>query len=168
MPSKLTVELLDRGERFRDGSRHGRRQEAAEELVEPPMLASQGLGQGLRGRLVHLAFSELFHAGGERIDPMPLAAKRVALTLLAGVFALACRKPGDPVRETLDRIVDAANRRDAGSVVSQLAAGYRDAQDQGPGEVAAVLRRYFAAYEILNVRITGLEIERAPEAARAR
>ena len=99
---------------------------------------------------------------------MPLAAKRFALTLLTGVFALACRKPGDPVRKTLDRIVDAANRRDAGAVVSQLAAGYRDAQDQGPAEVGAVLRRYFAAYEILNVRITRLEIERAPEAARVR
>jgi hypothetical protein len=90
------------------------------------------------------------------------------MMLFVCALALACRKSGDPVRETLDRIVDAASKRDAGVVVSHLAAGYRDAQDQGPTEVGAVLRRYFAAYEILNVRITGLEIERAPEAARAR
>ena len=100
---------------------------------------------------------------------MPLVARWfAALALLGGVYAFACRKAGDPVRETLDRIVDAANKRDAGAVVAQLAASYRDAQDQGPADVAAVLRRYFAAYEILNVRVTGLEIERAPEAARAR
>lgn len=99
---------------------------------------------------------------------MARGSRFLVLPFLVCGLALACRKPGDPVKETLDRIVEAADKRDADAVVSQLAVGYRDAEDQAPGEVRALLRRYFAAYEILNVRISGLEIERAPEAARAR
>ena len=93
--------------------------------------------------------------------------------ILLGLFFLlaagmACRGGGDPVRETLDRTVRAAGKRDAAAVVENLSSGYRDAQGQTSAEVGATLRRYFAAYESLNVRVTGLEIERAPEAARAR
>jgi hypothetical protein len=93
--------------------------------------------------------------------------RAVLLFFLGAVFG-ACRKEGDPVRETLDRIVRAAEKRDAAGVVANLTAEYRDAEGESPSEVAALLRRYFAAYEILKVRMTGVEIERAPEAARAR
>ena len=104
---------------------------------------------------------------------------RFRLVLLAvlvfGVFGLfsgfvvACRRQeADPVRETLDRIVKAANKRDAGAVAANLAESYRDAEGQAPPDVQGVLRRYFAAYEILEVKISSVEIERAPEAARAR
>ena len=91
-----------------------------------------------------------------------------AASLLAGL-CLACRRQeADPVRQTLDRIVKAANKRDAGAVAANLAESYKDAEGQAPADVQGVLRRYFAAYEILDVKISSLEIERAPEAARAR
>lgn len=99
---------------------------------------------------------------------MPLARKRVLLSLLLGFVCLACREKGDPVRETLDRIVKAARTRDSGAVALNLTGGYRDAEGQTPADVAATLRRYFAAYEIVDIRLSGLEIERAPEAARAK
>ena len=92
----------------------------------------------------------------------------LAAAVLAGL-SLACRKEaGDPVRETLDRIAKAANKRDAAAVAANLAESYRDAEGQAPADVLGLLRRYFAAYEILDVKISSLEIERAPEAARAR
>jgi len=65
-------------------------------------------------------------------------------------------------------MVQAADKRDAAAVVANLSQTYRDAEGQAPPDVAAVLRRYFAAYEILSVKISSVEIERAPEAARAR
>jgi len=84
-------------------------------------------------------------------------------------LCLAChREGGDPVRQTLDKLVQAADKRDAAAVVANLSETYRDAEGQAPPDVAAVLRRYFAAYEILSVKISSVEIERAPEAARAR
>ena len=79
-----------------------------------------------------------------------------------------CREKGDPVRETLDRIVRAAEKRDAEAVVENLSAGYRDEEGQSPAEVAGTLRRYFAAYESLKVRVEDLKVESAPEAAEAR
>ena len=93
--------------------------------------------------------------------------------LLAGIallsLVLACRREGgDPVRQTLDRIVQAADKRDAAAVVAHHSETHRDAEGQAPPDVAALLRRYFAAYEILDVKLSSVEIERAPEAARAR
>ena len=96
--------------------------------------------------------------------------RRAFLAALAVLgLCLACRKDGgDPVRATLDRMAQAAGKRDAAAVVANLSETYRDAEGQAPAEVSAVLRRYFAAYEILDVKISSVEIERAPEAARAR
>lgn len=87
-----------------------------------------------------------------------------------GVLALslACREKADPVREVLDRMVQAAQARDAPGVVENLAADFRDAAGSDAAEASATLRRYFAAYETVSLRIEDLTIERAPEAARAR
>jgi hypothetical protein len=93
---------------------------------------------------------------------------RALLPLSLGLFLAGCPEHGDPVKETLDRVVRAAEKRDAAGVAENLTPDYRDEEGQSPAEVAALLRRYFAAYQTLNVRITGLEIERAPDAARAR
>lgn len=83
-------------------------------------------------------------------------------------LSLACRENADPVREVLDRMVRAAEARDAPGVVENLAADFRDAAGGDAAEASATLRRYFAAYETVSLRIEGLTIERAPEAARAR
>jgi hypothetical protein len=92
--------------------------------------------------------------------------KRAAFLLV--VFAAFCRGGGDPARETLDRVARAADARDAGAVASELAGDYRDATGSGRADVEQTLRGYFAAYEIVQVRLSGVVIERAEGAARAR
>jgi hypothetical protein len=87
-------------------------------------------------------------------------------SLIVLSLALACRRESDPVRATLDRVVKAAQSRDAGAVVENLTGDYRDAEGQASADVAATLRRIFAAYEIIDVRLSDVEIDRAPEAAR--
>ncbi len=90
--------------------------------------------------------------------------------LLAGVLILApaCRESGDPVEATLNRMRKAAQARDAPGVVENLTADFRDAAGGGTGETSEALRRYFAAYEIINLKMRDVTIERAPEAARVR
>ena len=88
-----------------------------------------------------------------------------AFTLLA--FA-ACGRSADPVRETLDRVGRAAHERDASAVGAELSPEYRDASGNGRADVERTLAGYFAAYEIVNVRLSEVTIERAEGAARAR
>ena len=57
-----------------------------------------------------------------------LASRRAFLLLFLCAGYLACRAKGDPVQETLDRVVRAAEKRDASAVVENLSAGYRDAE----------------------------------------
>ena len=90
----------------------------------------------------------------------------IALTLL--VLASRCGAPKDPVRATLDAIVRAANARDAKALFGRVAAGFSAADGSGPAEARATVERYFAAYEILNVSIAGVQIERGSDAARVR
>jgi len=80
--------------------------------------------------------------------------------------ALACRRESDSVRATLDRVVKAAQARDSRAVVENLTGDYRDAEGQTSADVAATLRRIFASYEIIDVRLSDLKFDRAPEAAR--
>ena len=90
----------------------------------------------------------------------------------AAFLLLVLRRPvgggGDPARETLDRVAEAAGARDAGAVAAELAADYRDAAGTGRAEVEQTLRGYFAAYEISRRDAFRRRIERAEGAARAR
>jgi hypothetical protein len=92
----------------------------------------------------------------------------LAGALLLLPLGLACRERGDPARETLDRVASAAGARDAGAVAQELAPDYRDASGGGRTDVEQTLRGYFAAYEIVEVRLSDVVIERAEGAARAR
>jgi hypothetical protein len=89
------------------------------------------------------------------------------LSLIALFLVLGCRRESHPVRAALDRVVKAAQARDAPAVVENLTADYRDAEGQTSAGVSETLRRVFAAYEIIDVRLSDVEIDRAPEAARA-
>jgi hypothetical protein len=97
---------------------------------------------------------------------------RVPRSAAAGLLALAatigCGEKSDPVRQTLDRLVAAAKDRDAGDFVQDLAPGFQAADGSGRADAEATLRRYFAAYESLDVRISDVSIERAADAARVR
>lgn len=87
-----------------------------------------------------------------------------AMAALLVVAAVSCRPSGDPVRQTLDALAHAAEKRDAGAALELIAPDY-----QGTGSRADVesdLRRYLAAYESLSVKLSDVKIERGPDAAR--
>ncbi|MFN2385640.1 MAG: hypothetical protein ABR576_05070 [Thermoanaerobaculia bacterium] len=85
--------------------------------------------------------------------------------LLVGLAA-SCGN-GDPVRESIGRVVAAAEKRDAAAVVEMLSPDFQSAEGAARADVESLLRRYFAAYENLDVEISDLSIERAERAARA-
>jgi hypothetical protein len=91
-----------------------------------------------------------------------------AVLPFAALALLRCGGKGDPARETLDRIAKAARERSASTVAEQLSGDYRDATGNGRADVEQMLRGYFAAYEIVDVTLSDVAIERGEGAARAR
>jgi len=95
------------------------------------------------------------------------AASAVALSLLA--LASSCGAPKDPVRSALDALVRAADARDAGKLFESIATGFSAADGSSRDDARSTVERYFAAYEILDVRLEDVRIERGgPDAARVR
>jgi len=92
-------------------------------------------------------------------------AKTVLLALLVGC---ACAKRGDPVRECLDALVSSAHDRDAAAFLDRVSADFQAADGSGRADAEATLRRYFAGYEILDVSIRDVTVEKAADAARVR
>ena len=70
------------------------------------------------------------------------------------------------MRQALDRLVAAAKDRDAGDFVESLAPDFNAADGTGRADAEATVRRYFAAYDSLDVRISDVSVERAAGAAR--
>lgn len=92
----------------------------------------------------------------------------LALAAVLGVLAGACSHGGDPVRETLDATVKAANARDTKELFSRVAPNFQAADGSGLADARAAVDRDFAAYEILGVTIRDVRIERGEGAARVR
>ena len=90
-----------------------------------------------------------------------------ALALLVATV-VGCGEKSDPVRQALDRLVAVAKERDAAKFVESLALDFRADDGTGRADAEATLRRYFAAYESLDVRMSDVSIERAADAARVR
>jgi hypothetical protein len=88
--------------------------------------------------------------------------------VLAALLLSARCAPKDPVRATLDAIVRAANARDAKALFDRVANGFSAADGSGRAEARGMVERYFAAYEILNVSIGDVRVERGGDAARVR
>ena len=88
--------------------------------------------------------------------------------LLFACIGLACGRGGDPVRGSLDRIVGAANARDSKALFERVAPGFEAADGSGRADTEAMVKRYFAAYESLDVSIRDVQIERGADAARVR
>jgi len=95
--------------------------------------------------------------------------------MLFSVFALAlasaalgCGETGDPVKASLDRIVKSVHERDARAFMDNVAEDFSAAEGMTGAEALETVRRYFAAYAILDVSLRGVTIERAENTARAR
>jgi hypothetical protein len=94
-----------------------------------------------------------------------LLAASTALTVLS---VAACGGGRDPIQATLDAIVKAADARDARALFQRVAPGFQAADGSGFAEAQSTVERYFAAYEVLDVSIRDVRIERAEGAARVR
>lgn len=92
----------------------------------------------------------------------------MAMAFPAALALSACGSGGDPVRATLDAVVKAADARDAKALFQRFAPGFQAADGSGFAEAQSTVERYFAAYEILDVSIRDVRIERAEGAARVR
>jgi len=97
------------------------------------------------------------------------AVTRLALSLVCVTLLLpACAKKGDPVRDAVDAMAKAANARDESALFSHVAANFQAADGSGLAEARSLVQRAFAAYEILHVTFSDVQIERSEGAARVR
>ncbi|HEY7862603.1 MAG TPA: nuclear transport factor 2 family protein [Thermoanaerobaculia bacterium] len=83
--------------------------------------------------------------------------------LLAGL--ISCGTSGDPAAEAVARLEAAADERDAKAFLENLTADFTGAEGADRAAAERLVRGYFAAYEALDVAISGLEIERTGESA---
>jgi hypothetical protein len=94
--------------------------------------------------------------------PLERAVKTAALAVvLAG---LSCRPAGDPIRATLDSVAAAARGRNADKLLENVAADFQGADGSSRAEAESTLRRLFAAYEILDVELSEVTIEKSESA----
>jgi len=124
------------------------------------MRAASAEDRSLAEKIIRSRFWHASRAAGSR--PLRIA----ALGLCLAAAPPACREKADPVRQALDSIVEAAQDRDPDGVLENLSSDFRDANGTGLSEAQSTLRRYFAAYESLQIAIADLSVERAPNAAR--
>ena len=82
----------------------------------------------------------------------------IPLMLAAG---LACSgKPADPIEALQAELVAAAEDRDADRFGEGLSAGFSGPRGLTRAEALADLRRYFAAYESVDLEVYGIEVDR--------
>jgi hypothetical protein len=89
------------------------------------------------------------------------------------IFALlavlpACRKPADPLTSAVNFLVVSANRRDRDAILRKVAPDFQAEDGSSRAEIDSRLRQIFAAYDTLQVVLSGLTIERGNEVALAR
>lgn len=83
-------------------------------------------------------------------------------------MGIGCRKSGDPVQEGLDDIARAAHNRDAAALFERVTAGFQSGDGSSRADAESLVRRTFAAYEVLDVTLKDVSIERSESAAHAR
>jgi hypothetical protein len=91
----------------------------------------------------------------------------ILLSSVVGGLA-ACPQTSDPIRGTLNHVAKAAHDRDARAVAAELSDDYRDTAGNGRAEAEQMLRGYFAAYEVVDVSLGEITVERSEAAARVR
>jgi len=90
---------------------------------------------------------------------------RRAVTIAILLF-VTCKK-GDPIANVIHDIEKAADDRNAGAIVEQLATSYAD-DNGGRNEVEQNLKRYFFAYKSVDVSISDLQTWQSGPTAQAR
>ena len=80
------------------------------------------------------------------------------LRVVLAVLLLAACAEKDPIARTIDRVVEAAEDRDAADVMQSLAASYPARAD-----VELELRRYFFGYDRIDIAVRELESQTTPE-----
>jgi hypothetical protein len=89
------------------------------------------------------------------------------VVLLAVLVPLGCRTKGDPIRQALDSMAAAAEKRDADRLIGALSPDFRSDTGASLGDAAETIRRSLAVYQDLSVRLSDVRIERNADGARA-
>jgi hypothetical protein len=89
--------------------------------------------------------------------------RKTAIFLL--LLFLSCREK-DPIASTIGQIADAAEERDASAVLEHLSSTYSDANG-GRREVELALKRYFFAYNSIDITVHQLETSHTASTGRA-
>jgi hypothetical protein len=84
------------------------------------------------------------------------------------VTLAACGAKRDPVLELLADLEKAAEARSAERIEERLAADFRTRDGMPRTEVGPMLRRYFAAYETVNIEVSEVQVEQSEARARMR
>lgn len=92
----------------------------------------------------------------------------IVLALAGAAGSAGCGEKGDPVKGSLDRIVRSVHARDAQAFMDNVAEDFSADGGMTRAEALQTVKRYFAAYAILDVTLRDVMIERAENAARAR
>jgi hypothetical protein len=87
----------------------------------------------------------------------------LVLGLLSG--AACSGTPDDPIEELQAELVAAAEDRDAERFGARLSEDFRGPRSLARADALASLRRYFAAYESVDLEVFGVEVERDGNAA---
>ena len=87
------------------------------------------------------------------------------MSVLILVCLVGCSKKSDPIRETLDAVLKAANARDTPALMAQVAPEFEAADGTSRLDLEVRLNQYFAAYEILHVTFSDVNIEKGNGAA---
>jgi hypothetical protein len=85
---------------------------------------------------------------------------RNTLVLVFSIPLVMCRGNQDPILALLAQLEEEAERRDANAIVARLAPDFRCPAGSSREDAAALLRRYFSAYETVRLEIYDVAIER--------
>ncbi len=85
---------------------------------------------------------------------------RGAIPLVLAVGLACSGTPDDPVEELRIALEAAAEARDAERFGERLSDEFRGPREEPRAEALATLRRYFAAYESVDLEVYGVEVDR--------
>src|SRR5688572_1087912 len=97
---------------------------------------------------------------------MPRATSAAPFALAALALGSGCATgPSDPVRALIEEVAEAGEERDTDRVVARLSETFRGQEALAKADVAGSLRRYFAAYESIDLELFDVHVQRAEAAA---